>query len=79
MDQIGQKEMTDNVVTLMADKIIKQPIAIQTILQIAACIGNQFDVQTVAWVSETSVQKTYEHILQGIGIGFFEPLDEKFK
>ena len=77
LERIRQQAMTDNVVTLMVSNISKQPIALQTTLQIAACIGNQFDVRTLAWATETSAQAAYQHIVHGIEEGFLAPLDEQ--
>lgn len=43
MDAIKQREITDNVVTLMVGKINRLPPRTQTLLQQAACIGASFD------------------------------------
>ena len=42
----------------MAFQLQKLPISTQEILKIAACIGNQFDLKTLAIVSEKSEIKT---------------------
>jgi len=47
-DQIRERNITDNVVELLADKITFLPKETQEILKIAACIGNQFDTETLA-------------------------------
>jgi serine/threonine protein kinase len=52
LEQIQAKGITDNVVELMAGKIQKLSPATQQLLKLAACIGNQFDVKTLAIVSE---------------------------
>ena len=52
---IEAKNITDNVVELMTRKLERLPAAIQTSLQSAACIGNRFDVATLAIITEKSV------------------------
>ena len=46
--------MPDNVVELMASKIKNLPIDPQQILKLSSCIGNQFELETLAIVAETS-------------------------
>ena len=46
-EQIRERNITDNVVELLADKITFLPNETQEILKIAACIGNQFDTETL--------------------------------
>ncbi len=54
MDQIQAVGMTDNVVELMTNKIQKLAPTVQESLKIAACIGNSFDLKTLAVVREQS-------------------------
>ncbi|AFY82193.1 AAA family ATPase [Oscillatoria acuminata] len=54
MDQIQAVEMTDNVVELMTHNIQKLAPTVQESLKIAACIGNSFDLKTLAVVREQS-------------------------
>ncbi|AFY82192.1 AAA family ATPase [Oscillatoria acuminata] len=54
MDQIQAVGMTDNVVELMTQKIQKLAPTVQESLKIAACIGNSFDLKTLAVVREQS-------------------------
>ncbi len=62
LDAIQQQEMTDNVVELMTRKIQKLPEETQHVLQLAACIGNQFDLQTVSMVYEHAPAMTLRHL-----------------
>ncbi|MDC8772492.1 diguanylate cyclase domain-containing protein [Roseateles albus] len=52
--QIDRVGITDNVVELMSGMIRKLPAATQRLLQMAACIGNQFTLQELAVVSEAT-------------------------
>ncbi|HYO73909.1 MAG TPA: serine/threonine-protein kinase PknK, partial [Archangium sp.] len=47
-ERISRMEMTDNVVDLMAGRIRGLPEPVQHTLRLAACIGNQFSLQTLA-------------------------------
>ena len=46
--------LTDDVVEFMALRLEKLPQATQDVLKLAACIGNQFDLSTLAIVCEKS-------------------------
>ncbi len=52
IEQIQAVGMTDNVVGLMTSKIQKLSLSVQENLKIAACIGNRFDLKTLAVVRE---------------------------
>ena len=62
--QIQARDFTDNVVELMAEKIQKLSAATQQALKFAACIGNQFDLTTLATVLEKTPQKTVADLQQ---------------
>jgi len=52
--QIQSTNITDNVVELMIGKLKKLPESTQQVLQLAACVGADFDLNTLAIVSERS-------------------------
>ncbi len=56
--QIKEKNITENVVELMAGKVTKLPEATQGILQVAACFGNQFDSETLQLIHEKGIEQT---------------------
>ena len=57
IDKIERMKNTDNVVDLMVHNIQKlSPNALQ-LLTLASCIGNTFDVQTLAIISEKTPQQ----------------------
>ncbi|MFC0397933.1 ATP-binding sensor histidine kinase [Paraburkholderia rhizosphaerae] len=49
--QINARDFADNVVDLMVDKLRQLPRAAQQTLQLAACLGNTFDLRHLALVS----------------------------
>jgi len=56
--QIERQGFTDNVVELMAGKIQKLPEAAQILLKIAACIGNQFELEIIGLITNKSLAET---------------------
>ncbi|MEA5574477.1 AAA family ATPase [Calothrix sp. UHCC 0171] len=52
--RVREAALTDDVVEFMALQLQKLPKATQNVLKLAACIGNQFDLKTLAIVAEES-------------------------
>jgi predicted ATPase/serine phosphatase RsbU (regulator of sigma subunit)/tRNA A-37 threonylcarbamoyl transferase component Bud32 len=57
LEQIQARGFTDNIVELMTLKIQKLPDNTQQILKLAACMGNQFDLQMLATHREKSLRE----------------------
>ena len=51
LDQIRARDFADNVVDLMVGKLRQLPVPAQEALQLAACLGNRFDLRHLALVS----------------------------
>lgn len=79
LGQIGKAAITDNVVELMADNIRKLSPATQHVLQLAACIGNQFDLAILAVINEKSSVATAQELREAIQEGLVVPLDSDYK
>lgn len=82
--QIRSKQITDNVVDLMMDKLGNLSAQTQALLQLAACIGNQFDLRTLTAVYHlTDANATIGDVLQrlrpALADGFVYPLDDGYK
>jgi predicted ATPase/signal transduction histidine kinase len=56
--EIESRQITDNVVDLLIGRLRGLPAPTQRALELAACMGNAFDLATLAIVSETSVGDT---------------------
>ncbi len=69
IESIARAPLTDNVVDLMTKKIQRLPERTQRALTLAACIGNQFDLGTLAVVSEQTENATEADLQQAIGEG----------
>jgi len=79
MDKIAAQELTDNVVDLMAGKIAKLPYQTQTILKLAAAIGNLFDLNTLSVIAQDSPTNTLAPLWQALTEGLLLPLDDNYK
>jgi len=66
LKQIQTQAITDNVVELMLKKLKKLPTKTQTVLHLAACVGNHFNLNTLAIIYEHDLTTTYQDLLPGI-------------
>ncbi len=66
LEKIQEKGMTDNVVTLMVGKLKKLPPVTQQVIRLAACLGNRFDLSTLAIVHEKSPAATFLNLLPAL-------------
>jgi predicted ATPase/transcriptional regulator with GAF, ATPase, and Fis domain len=69
LDDIAQAPMTDNVVELMGRRIARLAPAGQEALTLAACVGNPFDVGTLAIVSGQPPAQAHRTLREAIDEG----------
>jgi predicted ATPase/signal transduction histidine kinase len=79
MERLARTPMTDNVVALMAAKLQKLPEDAQRVLRLAACIGNTFDLKTLAIVDARSPGETADSLWAGLREGLILPLGDAYK
>ncbi|MEH2261906.1 trifunctional serine/threonine-protein kinase/ATP-binding protein/sensor histidine kinase [Nostoc sp.] len=79
LSKINQQALTDDVVELMALQLEKLPGATQNILKLAACIGNQFELTTLAIVSEHSEVETAANLWKALQEGLILPIGDVYK
>ena len=74
--QIQAQNITDNVVELMLGKLKKLPETTQHSLHLAACVGAEFDLETLAIACERSPKAISQNLLAAIQAGLIQPLSE---
>lgn len=79
LEQIQAAPLAENVVELMALKIQKLSKETQQVLKLAACIGNQFDLKTLAIVSKSSQVRTQAELWQAVEEGLILPIGNAYK
>jgi predicted ATPase/signal transduction histidine kinase len=77
--QVRALSLTDDVVEFMALQLQKLPAATQNILKLAACIGNQFDLVTLAIISEKSEIETATFLWKALQEELVLPQSEIYK
>jgi PAS domain S-box-containing protein len=74
--KIEKRGITDNVVELMIDKLQKLPEVTQLVLRLAACVGNRFDLHTLAIINKKLPEVTFSELLPAIKQGVILPTSE---
>ncbi|MEG4108286.1 protein kinase domain-containing protein [Microcoleus sp. S13_C5] len=77
--QINVLSLTSDVVQFMAQQLQKLPAPTQEILKVAACIGNSFDINTLAIVSEKSQVEAADALWKALQEGLIRPQSEVYK
>jgi predicted ATPase/serine phosphatase RsbU (regulator of sigma subunit) len=77
--QIQLQPIADNVVELMANKVQKLLPPTQAVLKLAACIGSQFDLKTLAIVAEKSPQEIAKDLWIALVEELILPLNDSYK
>ncbi|MEG4505481.1 AAA family ATPase [Microcoleus sp. F6_B4] len=71
--------LTDDVVEFMALELQKLPDATQNVLKLAACIGAQFDLETLAIVSQFSLTDAATALWKALQEGLILPASQIYK
>ncbi|GAX39650.1 multi-sensor signal transduction multi-kinase [Tolypothrix sp. NIES-4075] len=77
--KVTTQAVTDDVVAFMAFQLRKLPQSTQNVLKLAACIGNQFDLATLAIVSSQSEFETAADLWKALQEGLILPLSDVYK
>jgi len=77
--RVRQSTITDNVVELLVSRIEKLSPDTRRLLSLAACIGNQFDLKTLATVYGRSLHKTASDLFDALQMELVIPLDDSYK
>lgn len=76
LNRLQGTEITDDVIELTLTQIQKLPEATQALLNLAACIGNRFDLNLLNWVSEGQISETIQQLYPALKEGLIFPINE---
>ncbi|WP_235526504.1 hybrid sensor histidine kinase/response regulator [Nostoc piscinale] len=79
IDTIKDIAITDNVVELMVNQIQKLSLKTQKLLQLAACIGDKFNLDILSIVNQKSWTETAKELWEALQAGLVLPLDSAYK
>ena len=77
--EIQNRAITDNVVDLMIQKLQSLDKSTQKILQLAACVGDPFDLEILALIAQQEIQTTAAALHPALTEGLIYPLKESYK
>ncbi len=77
--QINQQTLTSDVVEFMVFQLQKLPELTQHVLKLAACIGNSFDLNTLAIVCQLSAVETAASLWKALQSDFILPQSAVYK
>jgi predicted ATPase/signal transduction histidine kinase len=77
--RVREAALTDDVVEFMALQLQKLPAITQDVLKLAACIGNQFDLNTLAIVSAGPQTEVATFLWKALQSGLILPQSEVYK
>ncbi|MGE0680438.1 MAG: AAA family ATPase [Candidatus Binatia bacterium] len=77
--RIQAHNTTDNLIELLSAKLRKLRGQTQQVVKLAACIGNQFDLHTLAIVYERSIAETMANLWEALEEGLVLALGDTYK
>lgn len=78
IDAINWDNVSDNIIGFMLDNLRKLPSTSQEVLKLASCIGNYFDLQTLATIYQHSLADTAKVLLPALKQYTVQPLHSDY-
>ncbi len=79
LDELIKLDISDNVIDLMIAKVRKLPAATQEILQLASCVGNQFDLSILTLLAHKPEQAVQAILQASLRENILIPDKERYK
>ena len=79
ISQVKSAALTEDVLALMIDRLQQLPTPAQEVLKLAACIGNQFDLDTLATICERSPVDVSADLWQVLQGELILPINDTYK
>ena len=79
MEAVRNAEVGDNVIDFMIASLRRLDGSTQRVLQLAACIGNTFDLRTLSIIHEESMVRTSLELEEALSHDLVIPLTESYK
>lgn len=77
--KVRSRALADNVVEFMGVQLQKLPQDTQNLLKIAACLGNEFNLNTLALVAQKTASETASSLWKCLEEGLILPLNNLYK
>jgi predicted ATPase/transcriptional regulator with GAF, ATPase, and Fis domain len=78
LEAIHQANLTDNVVEFVGDRIQRLEPEAQRALRLAACLGNRFDLKTLATIGERPAAEIAAAVWEAATMGLVVPTDRSY-
>ncbi|MFC1617394.1 AAA family ATPase [Candidatus Margulisiibacteriota bacterium] len=79
LNDINKAEISSNVVAFMIERVKKLPGKTKNVLQLAACIGNSFDLKTLKMVNQKSFVETTDALWEAVKQEIIIPQQSAYK
>ena len=79
LSAIEARRVTDNVVDLVLERLRSLPAEAQRVLSLGACIGHEFDSDTMALIAELEPEALARGLEASLRAGVLLPLDENYR
>jgi predicted ATPase/class 3 adenylate cyclase len=76
LQAISSANITDNVLDLLLTKLRKMDGETQKVLQLAACVGTRFDIETLALIRKSTPEALFQMLCSAVEEGLIRPLSE---